>query len=568
MELLRTLTTINLFMGEQLFDVDNIKRNSALVAFKLTEKLTQNFPYITRLKPMQSCVVNEGLFVLMDQTFQLYETENRKSLNNMKTDHSKKINQVIRSYMKNGNMILTKERLKQYLPLTIRKDVACQTLFACAIDVVLFSAKMAFIHKYNRMQLAVLSAGILYSFVETMKELEETSEINKEVDVQTQLHNQRCHNMISCYLNVAENKDLEGNFHDDTSIKGILDGIDEYVNKTLNDSALSVKRNKRFYKQQRVTTSLMLAFNNVSILNTLHESNALINNIMYTCFNLTQIGESLDALNMKEVEMSEVENKRSIVNWSRMDRDEIPLYTIKKFRFCYSGTDRVVLKNDFDDIHIKQNCWLQVRGPSGCGKSTLIKLFLKTIDTDYPNAFVFLNHPDYDFISIREFVSTNSVGNGLFYDTVEFNVYYSINHRDDELVKYYFNMFNIGDFDREREKNINMMSSGQQQKIKVIRIILLILQRLYQPDVRHKQIFFLDEPTANMDPASEATVLSELKRLREKYNLSFIFVSHSVAAGKYADEHLIVGADGQLSLGTKPVKDAITLVIDDSKSVK
>jgi ABC-type lipoprotein export system ATPase subunit len=257
------------------------------------------------------------------------------------------------------------------------------------------------------------------------------------------------------------------------------------------------------------------------------------------------------------------DNKRGIVDWTRMSNDNVPLYTIQKFRFCYPDTDVVVLKNELDDIHIQQNRWVQIKGPSGSGKSTLIKLFLKTIETETPESFVFMGHSDYEFLSIREFVSTNSVGNGLFYETVEYNVYYSINHRDDALVSEYFDKFNIGVFDEHREKNINMMSSGQQQKIKVIRIILLILQRLHDPDGRHKQIFFLDEPTANMDPKSESVVLTELKMLREKYKLSFVFVSHSVAAASYADCYLGIDDTGQLYTEERPTEDAITLELED-----
>jgi ABC-type lipoprotein export system ATPase subunit len=556
-------TIINV-LAEHFSDPRNIKRDSALAAFKIAEKFTESFPYIAdRSKPLHTLVINEGLFLSMETTFSLYESENRSYLDDLKTTHEKRIHQAICHYMKTGDVLLAKNRLKQCIPLTIRKDIACQALIGNLIDVVLFTIKVFVIHKPNRTHLSILSVGILYSLFESLNEIDSISELTKEVNVQTQLHNQRSHNMISCFLNVAENKDADGKFQNDKSVCEILDGIKEYTTKTLNESSLSCTKNHRFYKQQRLTTIILLVFNNLSILNTLNEAGRLVHNLTYNSYNLIELCNAMEELQLKDIETLKPNNKRSIIDWNRLNSAETPLYTIKKFKFCYPGTERIVLKNQLDDIHIEQNCWLQIKGPSGSGKSTLIKLFLKTIDSENPKSFVFLGHKDYDFLSIREFVSTNSVGNGLFYDTVEFNVYYSINHKNDNLVRRYFNLFGIGDYDAEKEKNINMMSSGQQQKIKAIRIILLILQRLHDPNGRHKQIFFLDEPTANMDPLSESIVLCELKRLRELYKLSFVFVSHSIAASQYADMYLIIGEDAQLRLEKKEPDDEIVLIIED-----
>jgi ABC-type lipoprotein export system ATPase subunit len=480
----------------------------------------------------------------------------------MKPEYEKCIQRTIKTYTRKCDLLLTKERLKQYITLTIRKDIASQALLANIMDTVFFAVKTSLMRRQTPLQMAILTGGIIFSTIDTLREMSESIELNQEVTVQTQLHNQRCHDMISCYLNVAENKNKEGRFHDDVLIEEILCGIDDCTTKMLNDSHLSKTRLNRHQRQHRMVAILMSVFKDASILNTLYETNYLINGWLNTCFNLSEIYAAIKELRMDELEPHS-DKRRGNVDWTKLNNPDVPLFSIKKFKFCYPDTDKVVLKNESDTIHIQQNRWIQIKGPSGSGKSTLIKLFLKTIETETPKSFVFMGHNDYEFLSIREFVSTNSVGNGLFYETVEYNVYYSINHRDDDLVRHYFHHFNIGDFDAEREKNINMMSSGQQQKIKVIRIVLLILQRLYEPEGRHKQIFFLDEPTANMDPHSEQIVLNELKALREKFSLSFMFVSHSVAAMKFADEFLVIGDDRQLYTESKEAEDAIVLDLCD-----
>jgi len=563
MDPLQTFACLNDAMKKQ-FRADNAKRMAALFAFKIIERCCQMFPYLeTPLTPLGSLLTMEGLFLVNNQMYNIYDHQNRVYLDKMKPGYRDIIHDIIRTYMNNCDVIVTKERLKQYITLTIRKDIACQALIGNVIDTGFFVVKTSFMRKQTPLQSAILLAGIAFSTVETLGEMNTTMEMNNEVINETQQHNQRCHDLISCYQSVAENKDQHGKYHDDCMIGDILKGVDSCTTKLLNDSYLSRVRNRRQQRQHRMVAILMSVFKDASVLNTLYETNYLISSWLNTCFTLNEIHTAMNELQMDELDKHRHHRKRGMIDWTRLGNTAIPLFTIKKFRFCYPNTEKTVLKNEMDDIHVPQDKWVQIKGPSGSGKSTLIKLFLKTIESATPESFLFLKHGDYEFLSIREFVSTNSVGGGLFYESVDYNVYYSINHKDDDLVRHYFHHFGIGDFDAEREKNINMMSSGQQQKIKVIRIVLLILQRLYDPEGRHKQAFFLDEPTANMDPLSEQIVLNELKALREKFNLSYIFISHSVAAMQFADEFLRIGEDGQLYTEVKEKGDAIVLDLCD-----
>lgn len=561
-----TLISVAEAMNSQ-FERDNATRIAALCLFKAVERTCHTFPYLNlSLKPVAKLLAMESLFLANDTAFELYDRVNRAHLDKMKPRHKKTIQRIIKTYMKNCDLLLTKERLKQYIILTIRQDIACQTLIGTMFDTCVFVAKTSLMNKRTPMQLVIIALGAIFSAIETLSEMEDAMTLNQSVSDQNKQNNQRSHDLISCYSNVAENKTKCGKFHDELLIEDILSGIGECTNKMINDSQLSKTRNLHNKRQQRIVGLLLCIFDDASFLNTLYEFNNLVNSWLNTCFTLNEIHDAIKELQMEGcAETDKKKKKKGLVDWTtRLSNPEFPLFTIKKFKFCYPNTDKIVLQNVHCDIQIQQKRWVQIKGPSGSGKSTLIKLFLKMIDCENPESFVFMGHQDYEFLSIREIVSTNCVGGGLFYETVKYNVMYSVNHCDDELVDYYFKLFGIGTFAEHCDKNINMMSSGQQQKIKVIRIILLILQRLYEPDGRHKQIFFLDEPTANMDPYSETVVLNELKTLREKYNLSFIFVSHSVAAAKYADCYLGIREDGQLYLEDYCEEDAIVLDICDT----
>lgn len=62
------------------------------------------------------------------------------------------------------------------------------------------------------------------------------------------------------------------------------------------------------------------------------------------------------------------------------------------------------------------------------------------------------------------------------------------------------------------------ISGGQQRRVGLARILTL-----------HPEVVILDEPTAGLDVSVQATVLELFSQLRERFNLTYIFISHDLA---------------------------------------
>jgi putative ABC transport system ATP-binding protein len=90
----------------------------------------------------------------------------------------------------------------------------------------------------------------------------------------------------------------------------------------------------------------------------------------------------------------------------------------------------------------------------------------------------------------------------------------------------------LGNRARHRPREL---SGGEQQRVAIARALV------NKPD-----IIFADEPTANLDTGSAATVMDTLRRLNSTLGVTVVFVSHDPADAQYATR-LIHLADGRLS---------------------
>lgn len=89
------------------------------------------------------------------------------------------------------------------------------------------------------------------------------------------------------------------------------------------------------------------------------------------------------------------------------------------------------------------------------------------------------------------------------------------------------------------DRKILKLSGGEQQRTGIARALS-----------HHPRILIADEPTGNLDEATETDIMELLRDFVKKENLCVILVTHSHRAASYADEVLGLSAGKLITIHT------------------
>jgi len=183
-----------------------------------------------------------------------------------------------------------------------------------------------------------------------------------------------------------------------------------------------------------------------------------------------------------------------------------------------------------------------VIGESGSGKSTLARLVLGLYGCD--SGTVTFAGEDLGVKSQKELRRTRSRMGMVFQEPLE-----SLNPRlrvqaivEEPLVVH---SSHIGKKERHRRvvealdavsldesylrRSPRQLSGGQQQRVSVARAI-----------ISRPELLVLDEPTSALDLSVQAQLLMLLRRLRDEFNLSYLFISHDIDCVRFMSHKVAV----------------------------
>ena len=216
-----------------------------------------------------------------------------------------------------------------------------------------------------------------------------------------------------------------------------------------------------------------------------------------------------------------------------------------KFRHIYKvyqGGVRAV--NDFN-LEIKDKSFVVLVGPSGCGKSTTLimvaglesitsgQLYIDNVmvnDMESKNrdiAMVFQSYALYPHMTVFQ-----NMGFGL-----------KLRHEKPEVIKEKVlraaEILEISDLLDRKPKEL---SGGQRQRVALGRAI-----------VREPNVFLLDEPLSNLDAKLRVQMRTEITKLHEKLQTTFIYVTHDQTEAMTMGDTIVVMNKGFIQQADAPV---------------
>ena len=212
----------------------------------------------------------------------------------------------------------------------------------------------------------------------------------------------------------------------------------------------------------------------------------------------------------------------------------------KNVSFKYPNTENLVLKNVSFKIKVGEK--LAIVGPNGAGKSTFIKLLTRLYDPT--EGEITLNGIDIKKYDYDEYISLMSV---VFQDFKLFSLSLRENvgvmDTNDDLIKKVL-------FDAGFEERFNTLEEGldtqlYQYNTKGVEISggeaqkIAIARALY----KDSPIVILDEPTAALDPISEAEIYNKFDTLVD--GKTAIYISHRMSSCIFCDR-ILVFDNGQI----------------------
>ena len=195
----------------------------------------------------------------------------------------------------------------------------------------------------------------------------------------------------------------------------------------------------------------------------------------------------------------------------------------------------VTAVSDFN-LEIKDKEFIVLVGPSGCGKSTTLRMIagLEEISEgelfigdrlvndvapkDRKIAMVFQNYALYPHMTVSE-----NMAFGLKLNKTPKE---EIKRRVEEAAR-------ILDITHLLDRKPKALSGGQKQRVALGRAI-----------VRNPMVFLLDEPLSNLDAKLRATMRTELTKLHQRVETTFVYVTHDQVEAMTMATRIVVMKDG------------------------
>ena len=205
------------------------------------------------------------------------------------------------------------------------------------------------------------------------------------------------------------------------------------------------------------------------------------------------------------------------------------------YSYIDGGYERQILKDL--SFSFEAGKFYTILGPSGSGKTTLLSL-VAGLDSA-KSGTIFFNGKDINEIGLHKF-RRNAISivfqqfNLISYLTAVENVLLAMSETDNELPKDRKNVaYNLlerfGIVRSKADRMVNQLSGGEQQRVAIARSL-----------ASNVDLIFADEPTGNLDTATEKEIINIFKQLAHDFGKTIIVVTHSDTVSAMSDQRVLL----------------------------
>ncbi len=210
------------------------------------------------------------------------------------------------------------------------------------------------------------------------------------------------------------------------------------------------------------------------------------------------------------------------------------------YSYIDGGYERQILKDL--SYSFEEGRFYTVLGPSGSGKTTLLSI-IAGLDTASSGEIYFSGKNVKELGLYRYRRNAISIVfqsyNLISYLTAVENVLLAMSETDNQLPKDRKNVaYNLltrfGIVRSKADRMVNQLSGGEQQRVAIARSL-----------ASNVDLIFADEPTGNLDTATEKEIIAIFKELAHDFGKTIIVVTHSDTVSQMSDQRVLL-RDGKL----------------------
>ena len=210
------------------------------------------------------------------------------------------------------------------------------------------------------------------------------------------------------------------------------------------------------------------------------------------------------------------------------------------YSYIDGGYERQILKDLC--FTFEESRFYTILGPSGSGKTTLLSI-ISGLDTPSSGEIFFRGENIRD-ITLHKY-RRNAISivfqqyNLISYLTAMENVLLAMSETDNRVPKDRRNVaYNLlerfGIVNSKADRMVKQLSGGEQQRVAIARSL-----------ASNVDLIFADEPTGNLDTATEHEIIDVFKELSHEFAKTIIVVTHSDTVSAMSDQRALL-KDGKL----------------------